>query len=68
MTEDNSSPVTTVNGGYHNIDEFGYYKSLSKRELFIILREVMMRAAQPVESWTEQADKELKQLTKYGIK
>jgi hypothetical protein len=69
MKEKNSSPITTARRGYHNIDEFGFYQSLTKRETFIILREILMRdTPRPLESWTDQATQELNLLHKYGIR
>lgn len=69
MQEDNNSPKTTAIGGYHNIDEFGFYQSLSKRDFFIILREILISdTKKPLESWTDKAEQKLKKLHKYGIK
>jgi hypothetical protein len=69
MQGDENSPKTTALGGYHNIDEFGFYNSLTKRDFFIILREILISdTKKPLESWTDKADQELKKLRKYGIK
>lgn len=69
LPKGNNSPVTTARSGYHNIDEFGFYQSLTKREAFIVLREILMRdTSRPVESWTDRAAQELNLLHKHGIR
>lgn len=69
MSSNNIPPVTTARSGYHNLDEFGFYQSLTKREAFIILREILMRdTSQVAENWTDRATQELNLLQKYGIR
>lgn len=62
-----NEPITTAKSGFHNLDEYGLFGSMSKRDLFILLREHLLRN-NTFKTWTEEAEKELKTLHKYGIK
>lgn len=70
LTAGNQEPKSVAPHGYHNVEEYHFYKSLSKRELFVILRERALSSTIPPhkDNWTDDATKELTLLHKYGIK
>lgn len=61
---------TSAKNGYHNLDEYGFYTSVSKRELFLLLREISLSSAQNAQkdTWVNEACQSLERLKQHGIK
>lgn len=61
---------TTASSGYHNLDEYSFYTGISKRELFILLREKSLEESKDnnESTWVDEAIKDIEVLKKHGIK
>lgn len=68
-TNTEKTPTTKAMCGYHNLDEYAFYNAISKRELFILLRERSLNPSiEPhKDNWTDLATKEVNLLHKHGI-